>query len=100
MRGVPRLTERAKTLGVRLMLRSVQLAATAAAMMSATAAMAYNKSDYQEGVAMIKVDSRRNIRRLCSSHCARRSRCRDRGDRGGLVRCMDHIKTARAALSK
>ena len=54
-------------------MRSVLLTVAAAVMMSATAAMADNKSDCQEGVAMIKAKLRRNIRHLCSSHCARRS---------------------------
>jgi hypothetical protein len=37
-------------------MRSVLLPVAAAVMMSATAAMADNKSDYQKGVAMIKAD--------------------------------------------
>jgi hypothetical protein len=42
------------------MLRSVLLAATAAVMMSATAAMADNKSDCQKGVAMIKAELKKS----------------------------------------
>ena len=42
--------------GGRHMLRSVLLAATAAVIMSATPAMADNKSDCQKGVAMIKAE--------------------------------------------
>ena len=38
------------------MLRSVLLIATAAVMMSATAAKADNKSDCQKGLAMIKAE--------------------------------------------
>jgi hypothetical protein len=51
-------------------MRTVLLPVAAAMVMSATAALADNKSDCQKGVAMIKAKhSRRNIRHLCSSHC-------------------------------
>ena len=65
------------------MLRSALLAATAAMMMSATGALADNKSDCQKGVAMIKAE-------LKKKHPAPvlvtfRKELSD-GERGGLVR--------------
>ena len=82
------------------MLRSI-LIATAAVMMSATAAMADNKSDCQKGVAMIKAE-------LKKSHPApvlatlRKALSDAETDviEEDWSECMDHIKTVRAALSK
>jgi len=101
MRAVPRLTERAKEPGGRHMLRSVLLAGTAAVVMGATAAMADNKSDCQKGVAMIKAE-------LKKKHPAPRlvTLRKELSDAETEVieedwsECLDHIKSARAALSK
>ena len=70
-------------------------------MMSATAAMADNKSDCQKGVAMIKAE-------LKKSHPApvlatlRKALSDAETDviEEDWSECMDHIKTVRAALSK
>jgi len=83
------------------MLRSVLLAGTAAVVMGATAAMADNKSDSQKGVAMIKAE-------LKKKHPAPRlvTLRKELSDAETEVieedwsECLDHIKSARAALSK
>jgi hypothetical protein len=54
-------------------MRAVLLSVAAAVMMSATAAMADNKSDCQKGIAMIKAELKKKHPAPCSSHCARRS---------------------------
>jgi hypothetical protein len=83
------------------MLRSALLAATAAVMMSATAAMADNKSDCQDGIAMIKAELKKEhptpvlvILRKALSDAETEVIEEDWSE------CMDHIKTARTALSK
>jgi hypothetical protein len=85
----------------RLGLRSALLAATAAMIVSATGASSDNKSDCQKGVAMIKGELKKKhpapmlvtLRKALSD-----------GEteviEGDWSECMDHIKTARAALSK
>ena len=55
-------------------MRAVLLPVAAAVMMSATAAMADNKSDCQKGIAMIKAElKKKHPAPVLSSHCARRS---------------------------
>jgi hypothetical protein len=67
-------------------MRSVLLPAVAAVMMSATTAMADNKSDCQKGVAMIKAELKKKTSDARARHIAQGAqRCRDRGDRGGLL---------------
>jgi hypothetical protein len=100
MRAVLRLTERAKSFGGRHR-RSVLLAATAAVMMSAPAAMADNQSDCQDGVAMIKAELKKEhpapvlvtLRKALSD-------AETEVIEEDWSECMDHIKTARTALSK
>ena len=68
-------------------MRSILLTAAAAVMMSATAALADNKSDCQKGVAMIKAELKKKhsapvlvtLRKALSD-------AETEGDRGGLVR--------------
>ena len=83
------------------MLRSVLLAATAAVMMSPIVAMADNKSDCQKGVAMIKAELKKKhpapvlvtLRKALSD-------AETEVIEADWSECMDHIKTARAALGK
>jgi len=83
------------------MLRSVLLSAAAAVMVSATAAMADSKSDCQNGVAMIKAELKKKhpapvlvtLRKALSD-------AETEVIEEDWSECMDHIKTARAALSK
>jgi hypothetical protein len=83
------------------MLRSVLLAGTAAVTMSATAAMADNKSDCQKGVAMIKAELKKahpapvvvTLRKALSD-------AETEVIEEDWSECMDYIKAARAALSK
>jgi hypothetical protein len=81
-------------------MRAVLLPVAAAVMMSATAALADNKSDCQKGVAMIKAKLRRSVRHLCSSHCKALSDAETELMEEDWSECMDHIETARAARSK
>ena len=82
-------------------MRSVLLSAAAAVMMSATAAMADNKSDCQKGVAMIKAELKKKhpepvlvtLRKTLSD-------AQTEVIEEDWSECMDHIKTARAALGK
>ena len=82
-------------------MRSVLLAATAALMMSATAAMADKKSDCQKGVAIIKAELKKKhpapvlvtLRKALSD-------AETEVIEEDWFECLDHIKTARAALSK
>jgi hypothetical protein len=95
------LNEQAKKPGGQLMLRSVLLAATAAVMMSPIVAMADNKSDCQKGVAMIKAELKKKhpapvlvtLRKALSD-------AETEVIEEDWSECMDHIKTARAALGK
>ena len=83
------------------MLRSVLLAAMAAVIMSTTTAMADNKSDCQKGVAMIKAELKKKhpepvlvtLRKALSD-------AETEVIEADWSECMDHIKTARAALGK
>jgi hypothetical protein len=83
------------------MLRSALLAATAAMIMSATGALADNKSDCQKGVTMIKTELKKKhpapvlvtLRKALSD-------AETEVIEEDWPECMDHIKTARAALSK
>ena len=77
------------------------LTAAAAVMMSATAAIADDKSDCQKGVAMIKAELEKNhsapvlvtLRKALSD-------AETEVIEEDWSECMDLIKTARAALSK
>jgi hypothetical protein len=85
------------------MLRSMLLATIPAVMMSATAAMADNKSDCQKGIAMIKVELKKKHPEPVLATL--RKALSDAEDEDEVIEedwseCMDHIKTARAALSK
>jgi len=83
------------------MLRSALLAATAAMIMSATGALADNKSDCQKGVAMIKTELKKKhpapvlvtLRKALSG-------AETEVIEEDWSECMDQIRTARAALSK
>jgi 3-methyladenine DNA glycosylase AlkC len=83
------------------MLRSVLLAAMAAVMMSASAAMADNKSDCQKGVAMIKAElKKKHPEPVLATLRMALSDAEGEVIEEDWSECMDHIKTARAALSK
>ena len=59
------------------MLRSALLAATGVAIISATPAMADNKSDCQQGVAMIKAELKKKHPQPCARSIAQSTqRCR------------------------
>jgi hypothetical protein len=81
--------------------RSALLGATAAMLMSATGALADNKSDCQKGVAMIRAELKKKhpapvlvtLRKALSD-------AETEVIEEDWSECMDHIKTARAALSK
>ena len=83
------------------MLRSVLLAATAVAIMSATAAMADAKSDCRKGVAMIKAELKKKhpeavlgaLRKALSS-------AENEVMEEDWSECLDFIKAARDALRK
>jgi hypothetical protein len=83
------------------MLRSALLAATAAMIMSATGALADNKSDCQKGVAMIKAELKKKhpapvlvtLRKALSD-------AETEVIEEDWSECMDQVKTARSALSK
>jgi hypothetical protein len=83
------------------MLRSVLLIASAAVMMSATAAMADSKSDCQKGLEMIKAELKKKhpapvIATLRKALGGAETEVREED----WPECMDYIKTARAALGK
>jgi uncharacterized protein YqgV (UPF0045/DUF77 family) len=83
------------------MLRSRLLAATAAVMVSATAALADNKSDCQKGVAMIKAElKKKHPEPVLSTLRKALSDAETEVIEADWSECMDHIKTARAALGK
>jgi hypothetical protein len=83
------------------MLHSHLLAATAAVMVSATAALADNKSDCQKGVAMIKAElKKKHPEPLLSTLRKALSDAETEVIEADWSECMDHIKTARAALGK
>ena len=83
-------------------MRSVLLTAAAAVMMSATAAIADNKSDCQKGVAMIKGELKKKHPApvLVTLRKALSDAETEVIEEDYWSECMDHIKTARAALSK
>jgi hypothetical protein len=82
-------------------MRSVLLPLAATLMMSATAVMADNKSDCQKGVAIIKAELKKKhpapvlvtLRKALSD-------AETEVIEEDWFECLDHIKTARAALSK
>jgi uncharacterized protein YqgV (UPF0045/DUF77 family) len=83
------------------MLRSRLIAATAAVMVSATAALADNKSDCQKGVAMIKAElKKKHPEPVLSTLRKALSDAETEVIEADWSECMDHIKTARAALGK
>ena len=83
------------------MLRSILSVATAVSTMSVTAAIADNKSDCQKGVAMIKAQLKKKhpapvlvtLRKTLSD-------AQTEVIEEDWSECVDHIKTARAALRK
>ena len=82
-------------------MRSVLLPLAATLMMSATAAVADDKSDCQKGLAMIKAELKKEhpptvvetLRKALSD-------AETEVIEEDWFECLDHIKTARAALSK
>ncbi len=83
------------------MLRSMLLAALAVLMMSATAAVADDKSDCQNGLAMIKAELKKNhpkpvleTLRKALSDVELEEAEQDWSE------CVTYVKTARAALKK
>jgi hypothetical protein len=83
------------------MLRSHLLAATAAVMVSATAALADSKSDCQKGVAMIKAElKKKHPEPVLSTLRKALSDAETEVIEADWSECTDHIKTARAALGK
>jgi hypothetical protein len=83
------------------MLRSRLLAATAAVMVSATAALADSMSDCQKGVAMIKAElKKKHPEPVLSTLRKALSDAETEVIEADWSECMDHIKTARAALGK
>jgi hypothetical protein len=83
------------------MLRLVLLAATAAVVMSVTAAMADNKSDCQKGLAMIKAElKKKHPAPVLATLRKALSDAETEVIEEDWSECMEHIKTARAALSK
>jgi hypothetical protein len=83
------------------MLRSVLLGATIAVMMSATAAMADDKSDCQKGLAMIKAElKKKHPAPVIATLRKALSDAETEVMEEDWSECTDYIKTARAALSK
>jgi hypothetical protein len=83
------------------MLRSVLLVATVAVMMSATAVMADNKTDCQKGLAMIKAElKKKHPAPVIATLRKALSDVETEVVEEDWSECMDHIKTARAAVSK
>ena len=83
------------------MLRSVLLAATAAVIMSATPAMADNKSDCQKGVAMIKAELKKEHPEpvLATLRRAPAMGARGRGRGAGLGR-VHELRQGRERLAR
>ena len=83
------------------MLRSVLLAAMAAVMMSTTAVLADNRSDCQRGVAMIKAElKKKHPEPMLVTLRKALSDAETEVIEADWSECMDHIKTARAALGR
>jgi hypothetical protein len=79
-------------------MRSVPLPVAAAVMMSATAALADNKSDCQKGVAMIKAKlKKKHPAPVLVTLCKALSDAETEVIEKDWSECTDHIKTARAA---
>jgi hypothetical protein len=82
-------------------MRSILLLTAAAAMMSATAAMADNKSDCEKGVAMIKVElTKKHPAPVLATLRKALSDAQTEAIEEDWSECLDHIKTARTALGK
>jgi hypothetical protein len=82
------------------MLRSI-LIATAAVMMTTTAAMADSKSECQKGVAMIKAElKKKHPEPVLATLRKALSEAENEVMEADWSECLDFIKTARAALGK
>jgi hypothetical protein len=82
-------------------MRSILLLTAAAAMMSATAAMADNKSNCEKGVAMIKVElTKKHPAPVLATLRKALSDAQTEAIEEDWSECLDHIKTARTALGK
>jgi hypothetical protein len=82
-------------------MRSVLLLTAAAAMISATAAMADNKSDCQKGVAMIKAQlNKKHPAPVLATLRKALSDAQTEAIEEDWSECLDHVKTARTALGK
>jgi hypothetical protein len=82
-------------------MRLVLLPVAAAVMMSATAALADNKSDCQKGVAMIKAKlKKKHPAPVLVTLSKALSDAETEVMEEDWSECMDHIKTARVARSK
>lgn len=80
---------------------SVLLIATAAVVLSATAATADNKSDCQKGLAMIKAELKeKHPAAVIATLRKALSDAETEEMEQDWSECMDYIKTARAAISK
>ena len=83
------------------MVRSVLLTATTALMMTATPVMADNKSDCQNGVAMIRAElKKKHPAPVLDTLRKALSDAETEVIEADWSECMDHIKTARTALKK
>jgi hypothetical protein len=83
------------------MLRPVLLIATAAVMLSTTAAMAYTKADCQKGIATIKAELKKKHPESVLATLRKEVGDADTEEmEQDWSECMDHIKAARAALKK
>jgi 3-methyladenine DNA glycosylase AlkC len=83
------------------MLRSIFLIATAAVMMTTTAAMADNKSDCQKGVAMIKAElKKKHPEPVLAALRKALSDAETEVMEADWSECLDYIKAARSALGK
>jgi hypothetical protein len=82
-------------------MRPVFLLAAAAVMISATPAMADNKSDCQKGVAMIKAQlNKKHPAPVLATLRKALSDAQSEVIEEDWSECLDHVKTARAALGK
>ena len=83
------------------MLRSALFVAAAAVIMSATAAVADDKSDCQKGVAMIKAELKKNHPKPVQETLRKALSDIDLelGEED-WSECMNYVRTARAALKK
>ena len=82
-------------------MRPILLLAAAAVMMSASAAMADSKSDCQKGVAMIKAElKKKHPPPVLAALSKALSDAETEVIEEDWSECLDHIKSARAALRK